>query len=265
MLVLQSTQTVQPNFVPGIGEEVYDTTSGIIFKGDGYTPISSLPKYEPGSSNTALYLSGATGNYVSTPDAAPFDITGDICLMAHIKSDDYSLSQDLVTKWIGGNLSWFFGITSGDLFMYYSPNNSNVITMSPQGPARPVLIGEIWVAVTFDVDNGANGYTAKFWISSNGINWTRRGTDFIATGAPTSIYSSAANVNLGSSSDGIVASGFKGLFYEARIYNGIGDNSAPGLGTIVGQWRGDQKFNPRQIDKFGNVWTINGTGWAVGA
>jgi len=36
-----------------------------------------------------LYLPGTNGNYVSTPDAAPLDITGDIDIRVRISLDDW--------------------------------------------------------------------------------------------------------------------------------------------------------------------------------
>ena len=69
----------------------------VLTVGDPQSPVpavtgSVLPYLTPGTplgveytwAPTTLSLSGATGNYITALDAAPLDITGDLCLMAKI-------------------------------------------------------------------------------------------------------------------------------------------------------------------------------------
>jgi hypothetical protein len=66
-------------------------------------------------------------------------------------------------------------------------------------------------------------------------------------------------VNLGAHTNGTLSL-FKGQIQEARIYNGIGNNTAPGRGTMVAHW--DARVPPGVFvnyqDEFGRVWVCQG-------
>ena len=139
---------------------------------------------------------------------------------------------------------------------WWSANGSNQLTASSSVPHG--LTGTWWIAATLDVDNGASGNSVKFWKSQDGVAWTQVGTTQTAAGV-TSIFSGTSIVEIGSNNTGFASTYFSGLLQDARIYNGIGDNSKPGLGTLVAHFDASvPNTGSTYPDGLGNTWTING-------
>lgn len=211
----------------------------------------------------ALYSPGTTGHSTSTPDSAPLDIVGDISLIAEIAPISWAsgVNQFPIIKGVTttvGNLAYAMRIaTTGNISIYWSDSgtgtvrvaNSNVIPGFAANARR-------FIAATLDVDNGAGGNTARFWSSLDGATWTKIGTDVI-TATVAAIAVTNHSLVLGHFVPG--SSGLPGNFYSASISNGIGVGGLPG-GVEVANWRAYPRSNP-YTDAYGNVWTVNGTGW----
>jgi hypothetical protein len=175
MLALTSVRTVDNLFVPGNGEEVYDTVSGLIYRGNGYLPVGQLSPIQ--SVQQGLYIPGVAGNYVSSPDANIFDVPGDLCVVACIQGPNSGAdAKFILSKWAPSNDTFYF---------YYQISTQQlVLTWSSDGATANYKISnqisitnKKWVAITFDVNNGSGGNTAIFWISPDGINWTPFSSD----------------------------------------------------------------------------------------
>lgn len=201
-------------------------------------------------------FTGTAGKYVSVSDHASLDITGDLCLMAKVKPENWNLSQTILAKWmVGGQLSYRLQISNGGLAFQWSANGS---VANSRASSVGGLTGELWVAATLDVDNGNDGSNVKFWTSPDGVVWTELGTS-ISTSL-TNVFSGTSIVELGSDTIG-TNNRFTGLIQDARIYSGIGNNTAPGRGTMVAHW--DARIPPTQFanyqDEFGRVWAFTGS------
>lgn len=250
-----------------LGTRVPDTTVNLgaaILSGGGSppAPAATMP-------STALYLPGISGNYVSTPDDASLDITGDLCLVAHVALNDWTPTvaseSTLLGKWNSANQRSFrFDVeaVTGYLMFWGSATGTSPF-VNPKSTVAPTISdgNDLWVALTVDVDNGASGHDVKFWTSSDGSTWSQLGST-VTTAGTTSFFNSTQALEIGSYNNG--AAGLKpGTVYYAAVYDGIGANTAPGQGTLVYEadfshpWVGN-----RYTDSTGKVSTINGSAWA---
>jgi len=183
-----------------------------------------------------LVLPGVAGNYASVPDAAALDIVGDITLVAKATLTDWTPSNEsaAISKYLGsGNQrSYMLTVsTAGALRFYWSSNGStqNITASTAVTSFADGATG--WIAVSFDVDNGAVGNDAKFWTSSDGITWAQLGTT-VTTAGVASIHSGAATGEFGSFGSG-VSYLLNGTIHEAQVYSGADfDTDGPG-GTPV--------------------------------
>lgn len=196
-------------------------------------------------------LSGDAGDYVSTPDAAVLDVTGDIDLRAHVALDDWTppAQNVLVGKWDSGSGNRCYQLavtTGGNLTIGWSTDGtasmsatSSVATGFADGTAH-------WCRVTMKVDNGAGSAEVTFYTSEDGAAWTQLGTVQLP-GATTSIFSGTSPLELGSQNNG-VSNRVTGRIYSAQVYSGID-------GTLVAD---PVATGPGVTDSTGLVWTLHG-------
>jgi lysophospholipase L1-like esterase len=123
--------------------------------------------------------------------------------------------------------SWYIG-ASNQFMLFFSPDgtiaNQVTVNFTSTSVADNTDGTPYWYRVTLDVDNGAGGYTATVWSSTDGVTWTS--LQVITGASTTAVYDDAtqpyaiggAGTTVGSVLD----------FYEVRICNGInGDNVCP--------------------------------------
>lgn len=111
---------------------------------------------------------GAPG-YASTPDSAALSITGDLDVAVDVDAPAWHF-MDLVQKYTrtGNQKSWALRVTRQTAASYpalslvWSANGSTVTTIYATAPV-PLLTGRAAVRATLDVDNGAGGWTARFY------------------------------------------------------------------------------------------------------
>lgn len=210
---------------------------------------------------TSLYLDGTAGNYVTTPDHAALDITGDIDIRIEAALDDWTkaTAQGLVSKYLptGDQRSYLLQITDA------ASNNRPQIVWSADGTSTlnaaatasvPFADGEVgWLRVTLDVNNGAGGRTATFYTSSDGIEWTQLG-DVVTTAGTTSIFNGTAPLWVGARGDDAIH--MAGRLFRAQVYNGIDGTLACDLVCDGGP------VAPRFRDRTGKTWTFTGSAYA---
>ena len=208
--------------------------------------------------------SGVSGNYLSTPNAAANQITGDIEIIVKFttpsdmtSSASYAIASKWNTSTVIGSNSWIVITNSG--------GNDNIAFSEDNGTiVRTFTAAITWVANTeymfkfvSDVNNGAGGNTRYIYTSAdNGLNWT-----LLNSNTESGIYvrSNPNRVVEISSFRAGTSSVFKGKISLVTISNTID-------GTPT------QIFNPNQYNpstsqtqwtsSTGEVWTIN-TGTAT--
>ncbi len=201
-----------------------------------------------------LYLTGASGNYASTPDAASLDIVGDIDLRVRVNMDDWTPAAEstLIAKYTatGNQRSYALAVTAtGALILRWSEDGtalksstSTVVNTYTNGTTH-------WVRAILDVDNGAAGNTARFYTSEDGTTWTQLGAD-VVTATATSIFASTAVLELGSQTGGTV-NRLAGKIYRAQVLSGI-------AGTAVASPIASVSSNG-VTDATPLTWTVQGT------
>ena len=205
-----------------------------------------------------LNLTGASGGYASTPDAAPIDIIGDISLVAKVALDDWTPAAQtaLIAKYdtTGNQRSYMLSVeTSGALRLSWSILGTVVITAT--STVAPTIANKewLWVRGSLDADNGAAGNDSFFYTSTDGLAWTALG-DTVTNAVATSLLSGTAILEVGSSNTG-AATLATGKIGVARVYSDktlttLAANFDPG---VSGSHRGTS-FTAST----GEVWTING-------
>lgn len=182
------------------------------------------------------YMPGITGNYMSTPDSAALDITGDITAVAKVNMPDWTpaSSNTFLCKWntTGNQRSYAFQINAAGRLEFYWSVAGAVLVGTTATASVPFTDGQTgYVAASLDVDNGASGYDLKFWTSTDGTTWTQLGTTIVG-GATTSIFAGTALLEIGSLIGG-TASLMTGKMIQAQVYDGLRDLNAATGGTLV--------------------------------
>jgi hypothetical protein len=174
-----------------------------------------------------LALTGTSGDYASTPDAAALDITGDIEMVCRARATDWTPAGglDFCAKWGGTQQSWQWShMPAGTMRFRYSPDgtttNSDTSTVAMTATDGAYL----WVKVTLDVNNGAGGHDVKFYTAADRATepttWTQLGAT-VTTAGTTSIFSGTSVLAIGSASNG-TGNMFNGSIARLIVRNGIG-------------------------------------------
>jgi len=219
-----------------------------------------------GGGDGHVSLPGSSGNYITAPDDARLDITGDLDVRADVALDDWQTNNAKLLSKLGGAYELMLNKTTGGLRLAWRrANNGLVVRNSTAG--LPVAGGErLQVRGVLDVDDGAN-YTVNFYYRTDtslaltdNSGWTQLGSTVLSPGttdikADNSLVALGANVN-----------GTKGLwagdYYQALILDGINGVVAadPDFRTISQLTSTPSDYSQWQ-DTPGNPWTIQGTGW----
>jgi hypothetical protein len=202
-----------------------------------------------------LLLPGTAGAYASTPDAAALDIVGDIDLRIDLTAADWTpgTTSALIAKWgVAGQRSYLFNLnTAGALELAWSTNGT-AVSIATSTAAIPIAEGRLTLRATLDVDNGAVGNDATFYIGPTIDGpWTQLGAVVTQAGV-TSIFAGTLAVEVGSQSIGTLSL-LSGVVHVAQIHPGI--NAVPvATPNFSAQPAGTTSFN----DSVGRTWTING-------
>jgi hypothetical protein len=182
-----------------------------------------------------IYFPGVPGNYMSVPDNPSIDIIGNITITAFIAPDSWTPAaiQTIVSKWNtasnqrsyrldlnpAGTLGYAWSTTGSD-----SPGVTSSVSVQSVLAAGQTLK---WVSVTHDVGTDI----ARFWISDDGVAWTKLGADVPAT-ATTAIFASSANLTISGINDGS-SQPFAGKIGFVSLRDNVGTSGTVGGGTQV--------------------------------
>lgn len=201
-----------------------------------------------------LRVTGTSGDYASTPDAAALDITGDIDLRVKVAMDDWTpaAEQTLIAKYTatGNQRSYALAVTAtGALIFRWSEDGTAEKTETSSATTGFTDGTAHWVRATLDSDVGGTDAQVTFYTSEDGSTWTALGA-VQANGATTSIFSSTAVLELGSQTGGTV-NRLVGKIFQADVKSSIGGTSvATPIATTSGI-----------TDATGKVWTVQGNSY----
>jgi hypothetical protein len=211
-------------------------------------------------------LPGVAGNYISAPDHARLDITGDIDLRADVSFDDWQTNNGKLISKLGGAYEFLLDKTTGGLRIAWRDSVNLKIRNSTA--ALPIADGQrLQVRGTLDVDNGSGGHTVTFYYRTNTTlslsdhtGWTQLGNPLITTGT-TNIRADVSTVALGATPGGN-SNFWAGNYYQAAILNGIAGTTVanPDFRTTTQLTSTPPNYSQWQ-DTPTNPWTINGTAW----
>lgn len=206
-----------------------------------------------GSLNSYVTIPGTNGNYVSTPDAAELDITGDIEIVVRVA----------LTDWTPAN----YGVFVCKSYAAYEFRHRDASFGQPQielNSGVKIIAANAafgftdntpgWIKMTVDVDNGAGGTTGQFYKANDAVNeptsWTQIGADQVSAGT-IAIATNAQPVSFGARHDGTLA--MTGRIYRAIIRNGIGGTTVADFNPNL--WTSGTTF----VSSDGRTYTLNGT------
>jgi hypothetical protein len=235
-------QTVTVN---GVGTVANYGTAGSLLPttvGSSTAADSNDPKFLAHTGTNYVYTPGGAasggtpGNLLSVPDSTALDITGDIDIRCKIACDDWTpaAAMYILTKYTtGGNLSYVLQVNSNGTFTLTWSTDGTTALSATSTVANTIADGSIkWVRATLDVDNGASGNTATFYLSDDGTSWTQLGSTVVTAGV-TSIFAGTSSVALGQRNIYDANAPFIGKYYRAQILNGINGTTVLDVDTSV--------------------------------
>jgi hypothetical protein len=203
-----------------------------------------------------LRQDGVSGDFTSTPDHSSLDITGDLDLRVEFAPDQWASGaiQNVLSKYTttGNQRSYTLRLSStGELQMVWSANGTNLITRTCTAPVPAGDGQRIALRATVDVDDGAgDNVTRFFWAATIAGPWAPLGDPRPGSGTTTSIFSSTAVLEIGSTTGG-TAGLTAGWWWAAQVRNGI-DGTIVANPVFSAQTAAAGSF----ADSTGKTWTV---------
>lgn len=210
-------------------------------------------RYSVPESSSYLRLEQDWVSYISCPDNARLDVTGDIDLQIEIYPSSYTNST-LASKanFNTNEESWDLELNdNGTVVFGWSPTGNNADEIG-YNSTLPIPFGHTAVRVTMA---HATGTVTYYTASTIAGPWTQLGSSGSGSGgASTSIFNSTSPITLGYNPNGYAENSYTGKIYAFSMYNGIAGTlvASPTFNT---QTAGITSFNDAQT----NTWTIAGT------
>lgn len=232
--------------MPMVGGPFKSLTAGATMSGG---PFKALSAY----ANSYVTIPGTNGNYVSTPDTAALDITGDIEIVVRVALADWTPAG--------------YGVFVCKNFSAYEFRHRDLSTGQPEvelNSGGKVFTADAavgftdntagWLKMTIDVNNGAGGATCRYYKANDSASepttWTQVGTDRVSAGTVT-IATNASPLGIGARHDGSLA--MTGRIYRAIVRNGIDGTTVADFNPNL--WASGTTFTSSD----GLVYTLNGT------
>ena len=168
-------------------------------------------------------LPGIAGNYLSVPDEAALDITGDITIVARVAANLTISHMTVAAKWDS------YGFVLQETTAWFGFNDGvQRFIFSDAPPATPGVWK--WIAVTFDANNGAGQHSVRFWNGDDGATWTQVGATQTGSTGPSTLVPTSATLNIGQLA-GIYP--LDGNISHVSIRNGIGASGTVGAASVL--------------------------------
>lgn len=193
--------------------------------------------YKPPCDGEPAYVDypGTSGNYLSTPNASPLNITSDITIIADVAMDDWSPvnGATFVAKWqTSGQFSYAFGLSAaGHLQLRWTSDGSTINTITSTAVMAALDPGtRRSVRVDFQPVVSTNRRAFFYTAASYDKPYVQLGATVTQAGA-TSIVSSTSSVTIGTLN--AASTPMAGRLFYAQIRNGISGSATVGGSAIL--------------------------------
>ena len=212
--------------------------------------LATLPLLLVGANNWGQYASfDGTADRVDSDYAAWTD--GDLDVRAHVRSNDWTASKEMVVYGEWGTSTYAFDLYStaaGFLALDWCETGGTTRSSSSTElvPATDGVT-DLWVRAVLDV----SVRTVKFYTAPDGVTWTQLGNT--VSGAATSVRATAGPLYVGAVGDTGKGFSWSGRIYEAAVYRNevlVANPKFSGHPWDIGVTSAD--------DAQGNTWTLNG-------
>jgi len=169
-----------PNLSPNIGHQGVTLGTPAFFDADTLSERSAIlldGTNDSISIGAAPYTEGyfdfraQEGQLITAPSHANYNLAGDLTLMVKLAAGDWTPGgvQTLFSRWLPGtNKVILLRLNgAGQLIYNWSTNGSNEFQLTSAASVVPSSSGDLWVAVTHDVNNGAGGNVVRFLTSQS--------------------------------------------------------------------------------------------------
>lgn len=230
------------------------------FAADALNHYRTVPVDPP----AGLLLTGASGDYASTPDDPALDITADIVITVDVTLDDWASgsTQVLLSKFDASvdQRSYSLLLTNtGNLRLIWStdgtsPGGTGLETTDP----LPVSPGQrLAVKAWLNVDNGAGNHAVTFYTAPTAAD-TFTALESVTDTGITSIFASNVEVKVGTNAGETQT--VSGVIHKAIIQDGSLAGTEVANPDFAAQPGGTTSFT----DTAGRAWTVNGDARIVG-
>lgn len=175
-----------------------------------------------------LVFPNVTGNYLTTPDAAPLRVTGDFEFVTRVQPTTWrpAANKTFLARYLltGDQRSyrWYLG-SSGAMSFVASIDGINALTVVTSTASVPDDGAARWVKITREQATGLIRYYTGPDTTSEPLTWTKLGSD--RTGTTSALFAGTSALNVGGYNT-TGADPWAGRVYRTIIRNGIG-------GTVV--------------------------------
>lgn len=160
------------------------------------------------------------GFNITTADKPSLRFTSDFEITVKAAPDVWANgdAQTLVNKFgAAGNRGYSFYINgSGGLSLWLSNDGTENEVINSDIPVPSSIDGSpLYLRVKYDADNGAGGNTTQFFVSTDGITFSKIGNDVVIAGIR-NVYASTESLSFGARGSSSI---FEGKIYSATLKN----------------------------------------------
>jgi hypothetical protein len=202
----------------------------------GSTNIVTQPPVATGQSFGYQHLPGVSGNYFSSPSAAPVQLGAAFTIDVRCSLMSFAAQQGFVGRWgLSGSYSYWLFMNSGGFPVLDVSTNGTAYTTAVS--SATLASAGITTNTPFWLRSSYSSGSTNFYTSTDGATWTKLGnTIATATGTP---VVSAQILEVGSNAGG-TTNLFAGNMYEVKLYQST-------LGTASGTASFDANFTTKAL------------------
>lgn len=212
------------------------------------TGVALIADRSGNSAVNGIYFPPIAGNEISTPDAAPNRITGDIDVRLYVTWNAVqSADNSMCSKW-SASKAWAFNLDAvGTIRLYYSLDGSAALSVASTVTVAYAPGTTSWYRFTRVQSTGV----VTFYTSTDGTTWTQVGATVVAS-AGSALFNSTSAVFIGGIAGTPVSNFFVRRFELRSVIGGsVAQQADPSVvAKLASSW----------VSSTGETWTIATSG-----